>query len=123
MKFIARAKIIKPIFPQLTISKLLVVFFCEGIMFPNSQASAQVSVTDPKFTTDPQNIDAQWALPKAGFVSSWEKTTGTLSNVVAIIDTGIDATHEDLQNINFVPGFNFITNQNIVGRVNSDDNG
>ena len=42
---------------------------------------------------------------KTGFVNAWEKTTGTNSNVVAVMDTGVDETHEDLQAINFVNGF------------------
>jgi len=69
------------------------------------------------------NIDRQWAIPAAGFDSAWTKTTGSAANIVAVIDTGIDATHEDLQNLRLVDGYDFIHNQPITGRVNSDDNG
>ena len=89
----------------------------------NNNPSQAVTVNDPGFTSNPLNIDRQWALPKAGFDYAWSKTTGSNSNVVAVIDTGVDATHEDLQDINLIPGYNFLTNQVIVGRVNSDDNG
>jgi subtilisin family serine protease len=84
---------------------------------------AGVQVNDPGFTTDPQNIDKQWGLIKAGFDQAWQKTTGSLDNVVAVIDTGIDETHADLKTINFLPGFNFISQQTILPGSNSDDNG
>jgi subtilisin family serine protease len=102
-------------------------FFTSSVLgnsdLTNSNPSRAVTVNDPGFTSNPLNIDRQWALPKAGFDYAWSKTTGSTSNIVAIIDTGIDATHEDLQSLNLIPGYNFFSNQVIVGRVNSDDNG
>jgi len=82
-----------------------------------------VLVNDPGFTTNASDIDKQWGLFKTGFPDAWNTTKGSASNVVAIVDTGVDATHEDLQTINFVKGFNFISRQEISGKVNSDDNG
>ncbi|MDE2311521.1 MAG: S8 family serine peptidase [Patescibacteria group bacterium] len=82
-----------------------------------------ISVNDPGFTSNAANIDKQWYIPKVGFDSAWTKTTGNFSNVVAVVDTGVDMTHEDLQKINLANGFNFIAQQPIVGHVNSDDNG
>lgn len=102
-------------------------FVSESLVLANSDLinapSQAVTANDPGFTPNPLNIDKQWALPKAGFDYAWSKTTGSNNNVVAIIDTGLDATHEDLQNLNLVAGYNFLTNQDIVGKVNSDDNG
>ncbi len=86
-------------------------------------AAAGVVLNDPGFTTDPQNIDKEWGLVKAGFVDAWQKTTGSKSNIVAVIDTGIDATHQDLKSINYVPGFDFVNKQAIPVGSNSDDNG
>jgi hypothetical protein len=85
--------------------------------------AAAVVVNDPGFTLDAQNIDKQWALPKTGFNDAWQKTIGSKSNVVAIIDTGIDQTHEDLQAINYLPGFDFISSRPILAGSDSDDNG
>lgn len=82
-----------------------------------------MSVTDPGFSQNPSDVDKQWGLLKAGFPSAWEKTVGSKANVVAVIDTGVDETHEDLQSINFVPGFDFVAKQNILPGSNSDDNG
>lgn len=81
------------------------------------------TVNDPGFTSNYLNVDKQWGLPAAGFDYAWTKTTGSVNNVVAIIDTGVDATHQDLLNLHLVPGYDFIKNKNIEGRINSDDNG
>jgi hypothetical protein len=86
-------------------------------------AAAGVVLNDPGFTTDSQNIDKEWGLVKAGFIDAWQKTTGSKSNIVAVIDTGIDATHQDLKSINYVPGFDFVNKQAIPVGSNSDDNG
>lgn len=82
-----------------------------------------LTANDPGFTSNPLNIDREWAIPAAGFDAAWTKTTGSAANIVAVIDTGIDATHEDLQNLRLVDGYDFIHSQPITGRVNSDDNG
>ena len=42
---------------------------------------------------------------------------------MAVIDTGIDETHQDLKTVNFMPGFNFISQQPLLPGSNSDDNG
>ena len=85
--------------------------------------TAGIIVSDPGFTQDPQNIDKDWGLAKAGFVDAWQKTTGSKTNIVAVIDTGIDETHEDLRSASFAPGFDFINRQSIPLGINSDDNG
>lgn len=82
-----------------------------------------VTPNDPGFTDDEFDIKDQWGLPKAKFPEAWTVTKGSNSNIVAIIDTGIDATHKDLRKRTFKPGYNFVTNTEIKGRVNSDDNG
>jgi subtilisin family serine protease len=81
------------------------------------------STNDPGFTLNTSDVDRQWGLPKARFPSAWKKTTGSLSTIVAIVDTGIDQTHEDLSDVNYVRGYNFRTDENISPGRNSDDNG
>jgi len=104
-----------------------IVILILSLFFPfQKKALAQFygfTPNDPGFTSNPYDIDKQWGLVKAGFLGAWTKTTGSVSVVVALIDTGIDATHQDLQSVNFVPGFNFLTKEDIKDRVNSDDNG
>ncbi len=82
-----------------------------------------VAVNDPGFTSDSSDIDKQWALSKAGFDKAWVNTVGSKNNLVAIIDSGIDQTHEDLHAINFVEGYDFVTKKPILPGSNSDDNG
>lgn len=78
---------------------------------------------DPNITTNSANIDKQWGLVKAGFTRAWRNSTGSQDVVVAVIDTGIDATHEDFKGTNFVNGYNVLTSTPIMPRANSDDNG
>ncbi len=82
-----------------------------------------IDVNDPGFTSDSLNIDRQWGLSKAKFIDAWNKTTGSSSVVVAVIDTGIDETHEDLSRTTFIPGFDFITSTVLTPGTDSDDNG
>jgi subtilisin family serine protease len=48
-------------------------------------------------TPNDPNLKSQWALPKMQASKAWEITKGAPSVVVAVIDTGIDYNHPDLQ--------------------------
>jgi hypothetical protein len=78
---------------------------------------------DPGFTENGANIDKQWGLVKANFLEAWELTIGTPDVIVAVIDTGVDTTHEDFKKTKFVAGYNALTGNTISRRANSDDNG
>lgn len=82
-----------------------------------------LTVTDPWFTPDPANINKQWGLVKAGFASAWEKSQGSVTTVVAVIDTGIDASHVDLQQVNYVPGYDFVLGKELAKSTSTDPNG
>lgn len=41
-------------------------------------------------------IDKQWGMKDIGAPAAWKKTMGTQDIVVAVLDTGVDYTHEDL---------------------------
>lgn len=94
----------------------------KDITVPQMHAG-QVSFNDPGFTLNNFNVDRQWALAKSGFPLAWDVTQGTSDVVVAIIDTGIDSTHEDLAGTRFVSGYDFINKKDIPAGSNSDDNG
>lgn len=81
------------------------------------------AVNDPGFTTDIANQDRQWGLVKAKFLDAWDLTTGKSSTVVAVLDTGIDATHEDLSSGQVGAGFDFVNRISIPVSISSDDNG
>jgi hypothetical protein len=82
-----------------------------------------VTVNDPGFSSDPSNVDRQWGLLKSKFPEAWEKTTGSNSVTIAVIDTGIDSTHEDLSAGQVAAGFDLLNRSSIAFGVNSDDNG
>lgn len=80
-------------------------------------------VNDPGFTLNALDIDRQWGLIKARFPHAWSKVQGSSKVKVAIIDTGIDETHEDLKGASFLPGYNVLNRTTISVGSNSDDNG
>lgn len=113
------------------LTKILLSFgsaiFVTGVVYfvGVSQVSATpvLSYNDPGFTENPQNIDRQWGLVKAGFLQAWTKTVGDPKVIVAVIDTGIDQTHADFNQTHFVTGYNVFTKRTIPRHSNSDDNG
>ena len=46
---------------------------------------------------DDSGYASQWALPKIGAPSAWDVTTGSDQMVMAIVDSGIDLDHPDLE--------------------------
>jgi len=57
---------------------------------PNGRMQASASASDPAFAQ-------QWALSKIGAPLAWDTTTGTPDVAVAVVDTGVDPQHRDLQ--------------------------
>jgi thermitase len=53
----------------------------------------------------------QWALNKISAPTAWDKTTGSGSTVIAILDTGVVTSHQDLA-AKIVPGYDFVGNDN-----------
>lgn len=66
---------------------------------------------------DPDFPD-QWGLSTIGAPTAWDITTGSTTVLVAIVDSGVDATHPDLHT-QTVPGYDFINNDADA----RDDNG
>jgi thermitase len=64
---------------------------------------------DPRF-------QEQWALQKVNAERAWDQTTGSKDIVVAVIDTGVDAQHEDLKE-------NMWTNPDEIAGNGIDDDG
>jgi subtilisin family serine protease len=51
----------------------------------------------------------QWGPKRVRAPRAWDATRGSSSVVVAVVDTGVDYGHPDLQGL-FVPGFDFVNN-------------
>ncbi|MDO8657862.1 MAG: S8 family serine peptidase, partial [Candidatus Levybacteria bacterium] len=109
---------------------------------PNYIVKANFIPNDPYYLDSyPSNIngrdtnwnpsyDYQWSLKKIGMENAWDLATGSASTIVAVVDTGIDYTHQEFGGCNItqinnnqcntiVPGYDFINNDNDP----ADDNG
>lgn len=67
--------------------------------------------------SDPQ-LRQQWHLQKIKAPAAWNICTGYSTTVIAVVDTGCDPNHPDLQE-KLVAGYNFISNNTVT----TDDNG
>ncbi|MBN1975541.1 MAG: S8 family serine peptidase [Sedimentisphaerales bacterium] len=94
---------------------------------PNIMSSApDFIVLDALYSTTPNDtyFSSQWNLHNTGqnppdgtsdadidAPEGWDSSTGSSSIVIAVIDTGVDLSHEDLSS-NLVSGWNFVSNNN-----------
>ncbi|GAW92426.1 S8 family serine peptidase, partial [Calderihabitans maritimus] len=69
------------------------------------------------WTPDDPGYPDQWGLPKINTPQAWDITRGSTTVKVAVVDTGVDLNHPDLQ-ANLVGGYNAIN-----GGSAQDDNG
>jgi serine protease len=70
------------------------------------------------FTPNDRYFSDQWNLRLIRVPEAWSVTRGSDIITIAVIDSGVDLSHEDLQGI-FVPGYDFIENDTIP----QDDDG
>jgi Subtilase family/Bacterial Ig domain len=63
-------------------------------------------------------FSSQWGLPKIAAPLSWELSSGSPAAPVALLDTGVDASHPDLAG-QLLPGYDFVNGD----ADPSDDNG
>ncbi len=76
-------------------------------------AEADIRVSIAQTPTDPLYVSYQWSLPQIFAPGAWDATTGSASTIIAVIDTGVDATHPDLAGkitTGANAGFNFVGN-------------
>ncbi|GAA2583618.1 hypothetical protein GCM10010435_71760 [Winogradskya consettensis] len=69
------------------------------------ELDTRVTVEDVPAGSDPYRGD-QWDFAKIGVAQAWEHSTGS-GVVVAVIDTGVDATHPDLAG-HILPGIDYV---------------
>src|SRR3954463_5783170 len=100
------------IYTKILIGILLPIFLSMALpqmTFANAEKKVQafaITTNDPFFTTDTSNTDSQWYLPKTHVPEAWDYSKGSANVIVAIIDTGIHATHIELNDGRVAAGFN-----------------
>ncbi|EWT03544.1 serine protease [Intrasporangium oryzae NRRL B-24470] len=67
---------------------------------PNRYRETSVIPNDPSY-------GSEWGLAKINAPAAWDRTTGSATVVVGVIDTGIDLDHPDLVG-NIVPGYDMV---------------
>ncbi len=56
----------------------------------------------------------QWSIDYLGISSAWDASYNGQSVKIAVIDSGVNLTHEDFEGANFAPGYNVINNSKDV---------
>lgn len=90
------------------------------------QVLDQVEFAEPNFiysstaTTNDPRIKDQWGLNLVSTNAAWEVATGD-GVIVAVLDTGINASHEDLINKLNPDGYDFISSSSSAGDGNGFD--
>ena len=68
---------------------------------PNYFRRAVVTPNDPMYST-------QWGLTKINCPDAWDSTKGSSSVIVAVVDSGVDLDHPDLQGNLQLPGYDAV---------------
>jgi thermitase len=74
-----------------------------------------IEFAEPNYLLSPETVPNDpfypyaWHLPKIGAPAAWDVTTGSSNIVIAILDSGVEATHPDLAPL-LIPGWNFYDN-------------
>lgn len=76
--------------------------------------STSTTSTAPLSSNDTY-LGLMWHLGQANVQQAWDLTQGSSSTIVAVIDTGIRASHPDFDSARFVPGFDMISSATTAG--------
>ena len=74
------------------------------------------TIVSASATTNDPILPQEWQITKIGASTAWNTSTGA-GIVVAVLDSGVQSNHPDLQ-ANLVPGWNIYNNNNLTNDVN-----
>ncbi|MFN8496275.1 MAG: S8 family serine peptidase [Anaerolineae bacterium] len=89
-----------------------------GIAFAERDPVVRLSSRSGAWQPNDPFFKDQWGLVRTGIPAAWDLTRGSPDVVIAVLDTGVDAAHEDLRG-QLVAGYDFVHNT----RTPDDDNG
>ncbi len=89
----------------------------------NFEVATSAMPNDPYFTTNDLLEEKQWYLPKIKMPQAWEFSKSRRATTVAIVDTGIHASHVELDDGRVIAGYNSISKEEIAANADSDNNG
>lgn len=72
-------------------------------------------LVSPSLSSNDPYLGSEWHIGKIGASSAWDVSLGS-NTTIAVLDTGVDATHPDLAS-SIVPGWNFYANTADTGDV------
>ncbi|QDP41589.1 S8 family serine peptidase [Radiobacillus deserti] len=78
---------------------------------PNYERQVEATISDPFY-------NQQWHLPRIQLPTAWDTTKGSTNVTIAVLDTGVNASHEDLAG-RILPGYDFVNTDSNP----ADDNG
>jgi subtilisin family serine protease len=97
-----------------------------GLLKGELERDANIEYVEPDFiaqalgtSNDPYFVQgSQWHLSKIQAPTAWDTTTGSASQIVAVIDSGVRSSHPDLVG-KVLTGYDFVANDNDA----TDENG
>ena len=108
--------------PEALKSKLQTLYMVKAL-----QQRADVEYAEPNYivramaTLNDQYYSRQWHYPLIKLDSAWDLPMGETEAIVAVVDSGILASHPDLKNRQVASGYDFISNAAISGDGNGLD--
>jgi len=86
------------------------------------RAASPNYLLQPTLTPNDTHFGKQWHYPQINLPQAWDLTTGSSSVIVAVLDTGIVASHPDFDQARFVSGIDMISDASRARDGNGVDN-
>ncbi len=88
-------RVVDSLLPKTLISQIKNLIEIPGFSFGKKIPEIPTMALNVTPGTDPR-LNLQWGMQSMNATEAWKKVTGSKKMIVAVIDTGVDYTHEDL---------------------------